>query len=500
MPNVIEAMWAGLVGVLSWPAFGYLLISILVGFWVGILPGLGGRATLAIMIPFTFGLQPIEAFCFLLAAHAVNSTTGDITSVLFGVPGEAVSAAVILDGHPMAKKGEAGRALGAVLFSSLIGAILGAIVLAVSVPFVRPFILNFTAAELFALIVLGLTFVGSLSGRFWRRGLLMAGFGLVLSMIGMDPHTSIPRYTFGLPYLWDGAPLIPVAIGLFAIPEIIDLAVSGSRVSEERVRISGGVLEGIFDTFRHWGLVLRCSMIGTFIGFIPGLGGGTAQWLAYAHSIHSGKTPAEREGFGKGDVRGVLGPGAANNSKEGGELIPTIAFGVPGSGSMAILLGAFMIIGVIPGPKMLSEHLHVTFAMVWIIVISNIITVIACLLFLKQLASLAYIRSSILIPVILFLIFIGAFGATNNFADIVVMVISGVAGYAMVLLRWPRPPLVLGLVLGNLAENYLYISLGAFGAWFLLRPLVIVILSVAVGVVVYSVMQRRNAFAIDEAD
>ena len=480
---MLETFWASLFSVLNWPAFGLLLLGTFIGFWIGLLPGIGVVTTLSILLPFTFGMNPINAMALLIAVHAVGATTGDITSILFGVPGEGSAAATILDGHPMAKKGEAGRALGAALGSSLVGGLIGAFVLALSVPVLRPFVLTFTAAELFALIVLGLVFIASLTGSLWTRGVLMAGLGLILSTVGLDPNSSIPRYTVGQPYLWEGISLAPVAIGLFAIPEIVDLAVRGTSIAAQDVRVTAGVLEGIKDTFRHWGVTFRCSLIGTFIGIIPGLGGSVAQWVAYGHAVQSSRDKSQ---FGKGDVRGVLGPGAANNSKEGGDIIPTVGFGVPGSGGMAIMLGAFLTLGLIPGPDMLTKNLDVVFSMVWTLVIANIIVVIACLTFLNKIAELTQIRGSIMIPCILFLAFMGAFSANNDLLDLVVMLLFGFTGYIAVSLDWPRPPLILGLILGRLAEKYLYISVGAFGLSFLLRPIVIVVFLLAAGAVVYS--------------
>ena len=480
---MLETFWASLFSVLNWPAFGLLLLGTFIGFWIGLLPGIGVVTTLSILLPFTFGMNPINAMALLIAVHAVGATTGDITSILFGVPGEGSAAATILDGHPMAKKGEAGRALGAALGSSLVGGLIGAFVLALSVPVLRPFVLTFTAAELFALIVLGLVFIASLTGSLWTRGVLMAGLGLILSTVGLDPNSSIPRYTVGQPYLWEGISLAPVAIGLFAIPEIVDLAVRGTSIAAQDVRVTAGVLEGIKDTFRHWGVTFRCSLIGTFIGIIPGLGGSVAQWVAYGHAVQSSRDKSQ---FGKGDVRGVLGPGAANNSKEGGDIIPTVGFGVPGSGGMAIMLGAFLTLGLIPGPDMLTKNLDVVFSMVWTLVIANIIVVIACLTFLNKIAELTQIRGSIMIPCILFLAFMGAFSANNDLLDLVVMLLFGFTGYIRCAVDWPRPPLILGLILGRLAEKYLYISVGAFGLSFLLRPIVIVVFLLAAGAVVYS--------------
>jgi TctA family transporter len=282
--------------------------------------------------------------------HSVAATTGDITSVLFGVPGEAISAATVVDGYPMAKKGEAGRALGAALMSSLLGALIGAVALALAVPIVRPLVLTFGSPELFMLSLVGISCITSLSGTTTRgqiKGFAMGLFGLLISTIGQERQSGSLRFDLGMMYLWDGLDFVPVLVGIFAIPEIIDLAVRGTSIAGDRPpeNLSSGVMEGVKDTFRHFWLVFRCSIIGVFVGIMPGAGGGVAQWMAYAHAVQSATDSKERGGFGKGDIRGVLGPGAANNSKEGGELIPTVAFGVPGSGAMAILLSGFLIMG-----------------------------------------------------------------------------------------------------------------------------------------------------------
>ena len=358
MIDYLDAFYSGLLNILpltdhGTDAFIALLLGVAIGFVVGILPGLGGAVTLALMLPFTFGMDPTQAFAFLLGANAVTATTGDITSVLFGVPGEGISAATIVDGHPMAKNGEAGRALGAALMSSLVGAIFGALMLAIAIPIIRPLVLLIASPEFFMLAILGITFVAALSGGNMFKGLTIGGFGLGLAMIGLDPIQGIPRYTLEpllgqkeSLFLWDGINFVAITVGLFAIPEIIDLGVKGTGIAERASDKLGGVTEGVKDTFRHWALVLRCSALGTYIGILPGLGGGPAQWMAYAHAVQSAE---DKSRFGKGAVEGVLGPGAANNSKEGGSLIPTIAFGIPGSLSMAVLLGAFIIQGLVPG-------------------------------------------------------------------------------------------------------------------------------------------------------
>jgi len=495
---VIDAFLEGLLLVLQWKAFAFMLIGVGLGFWVGLLPGLGGATTLALMLPFIYTMQPVEAFAFLLGMHSVTSTTGDITSVLFGVPGEGSTAATILDGHAMAKKGEAGRALGAALASSLVGAIVGAFALALAIPVVRPLVLTFGSPELFMLAVVGLAFIASLSasgGRGMLRGFLAGALGLLFATVGQDPQAGIARYTLDTLYLWGGLDLVPVLVGIFAIPEIIDLCVRGTSIAGKPPpgRLSQGALEGVKDTFRHFWLTIRCSLIGTFIGIMPGLGGSVAQWMAYGHATHSARDAEERKGFGAGDVRGVLGPGAANNSKEGGALIPTVAFGVPGSASMAILLGGFFLLGLVPGPDMLTTHLTVTFSMVWTIVLANVITVGACFLFLNRLAALTNVRAHLLIPVILVLVFIGSFTSNNHYGDLLVTLAFGAIGYLMVLGGWPRAPFVLGLVLGKIAENYLYISVARYEAAWLTRPVVLVLLGLAIAVVCFPLIQARRS-------
>ncbi len=495
---MIESALEGLVLVLQWKALAFMLLGIVLGFWVGLLPGLGGATTLALMLPFIYTMQPVEALAFLLGMHSVVATTGDITSVLFGVPGEATTAAIILDGHAMAKKGEAGRALGAALSSSLLGALIGALALALAIPIVRPLVLAFGSPELFMLAIVGLAFIASLSAQGVRgmvRGFLAGGLGLFLATVGQDPQAGVARFTLGTLYLWQGIDIVAVLVGLFAIPEILDLVVRGSSIAGDMpaAKISKGALEGVKDTFRHFWLAIRCSLIGTFIGITPGLGGSVAQWMAYGHATQSARTPEERKGFGAGDVRGVIGPGAACNSKEGGSLIPTIAFGVPGSTAMAILLGGFFLMGLVPGPDMLTKNLPITYSMVWTIVLANVITVAACFLFLNRLASLTNVRGHLLVPVILVMVFIGAYTANDQYGDLIVMLLCGTVGYLMVLAGWPRAPFVLGLVLGKIAENYLYISVARYNAAWLTRPIVLVLFAVAAVVICYPIVQARRA-------
>jgi TctA family transporter len=490
---MIEALVSGLWQVLAWPAFGYLLVGVTIGFFVGLLPGLGGLAALALMLPFAYTIKvPVEAFCFLLGMLAVVGTTGDITSILFGIPGEGSSAALVMDGYPMSQKGEAGRALGAAIASSVVGAIAGALALVVSIPIMRPLVLLFGSPELFVIAIMGIAFIGTLAGPSLFKGLLAGGIGLMLAAIGVDPQTGALRYTFGSAYLWDQLDIVPVVVGLFAIPEIVNLAVSGSSIAGKAPTKLSGVMEGVKDTFRHFWLVARCSLIGIYFGVLPVLGASVAQWISYGHAVQGLK---DKSRAGKGAIEGVLGPGAANNATRGGDLIPTVAFGIPGSGSMALLLGALVIVGLTPGPEMLKTHLDVTFAMVWVLILANVIVAAVCFLLLKQLAALTFVRGSLLIPFLLCFVFVGSFTANNSLNDLVVTLIFGVVGYFMVLWGWPRPPLILGLILGRIAENYLWISTQAYGAKWLLFPSVLSLIALTVVVIGYPILKERRGRA-----
>jgi TctA family transporter len=468
------------------------------GLALGAIPGLGGLVGLAILLPFTFDMDPYMAFAIMIGLIAVTSTSDTIPSVLFGVPGTSAAQATILDGHPMAKRGEAGRAFGAAYTASLIGGVFGALVLAISIPILRPIVLAFGSPEFFMMGILGISMVAVLSGNAPVKGLIAGGLGLAIGMIGMDPQTGIIRWAFGALYLWDGIPLVPVALGIFAIPEIVDLVIKGTRIADVPKEALKGVLVGIKDAFRHRFLLLRCAAVGVWVGFMPGLGASVVDWFAYGHAMQTEK--GARESFGKGDVRGVIAPESANNSKEGGALIPTIAFGVPGSASMALLLGAMTIQGLTPGSAMLTKHLDVTYTMIWSLAIANIFGAGICLLFTNTLAKIALVRIHLLAPLVIAVVFLASFQASAHYGDLWSLLFFSLVGWFMKRFGWPRPPVILGLVLSKLIENYLYISVSRYGAAWLLRPIVIVIMLLTIASLVYGFrMTRRSTEATKRA-
>jgi len=479
--EVFDALILGLISVLAWPAIGFMVLGVVIGMWLGAVPGLGGILGLILLLPFTFDMEPVNAFALLLGLFAVTSTSDTIASVMLGIPGTAASQATILDGYPLAQKGQAARAFGAAFTVSAFGGVFGATVLAISLPLITPIITAFKSGEIFMLAILGLAMVGSLSGGSITKGVAAALLGLLISTIGSAQTVAIYRYTFDQDYLLDGLPIVPVVLGLFAIPELMELAtrnVNISRIPKEQ-QDGGGMLDGIKDACKHWWLATRCATIGTYIGILPGLGAAIVDWVAYGHAVQSAKDKSQ---FGKGDIRGVIAPEAANNAIKGGALIPTIAFGIPGSLGMAILLGALLLVGLLPGPDMLTTDLPITFSMVWTIVIANILAAVVLMFLAKYVAKVAFISGHLIVPGVILFIFMGAWlaGGTDLGAWIACLVF-GVIGYLMKVTGWARPPLVLGLILGGISENRFMLATDAAGSYaWLGRPIVLVIMALIV--------------------
>jgi len=501
---MLDAAVAGLIAAVQWPAIGYLFLGIALGIYFGAVPGLSGLTGMAILLPFTFGMDPVSAFSFLLGMYAVTTTSDSITAILIGVPPGAAAQATVLDGYPMAKRGEAARAFGAAFTCSAIGGVLGGLFMGLSIPIVQPLVLSFAKPEFFMLGLLGLTMVGSLSGRSVLKGVTVAGLGLLLSQIGYAEQMAIPRYWLNTTYLLDGLPLVPVVLGLFSLPELVSLAVSNRSISNiPREQITGGIWQGVKDCFVHWWLLLRSSVIGIYIGILPALGPTIADWVAYGHAVQSAKDKSQ---FGKGDVRGVIAPEAANNSVKGGDLVPTVAFGIPGSASMAILLGAFLIQGLTPGPEMLTTKLPITFSMMWTLIFANIIGALLLMAWTNQLQKIIFIPAALVLPGITFFVLIGAWTAGNNIGDWITLLIFGAIGLVMKKAGWPRAPLILGFILGRIMENSLHISIAAYGMSWVFRPICIAIAIAIVITLFYAVRSHmrlrrdENALNITDAD
>jgi TctA family transporter len=458
----------------------YLAAGCVMGLVLGIVPGIGGLAGTAMLLPFTFNMDPYTAFALLLGLGSTTATGDPIPAILFGVPGGAASAATVLDGFPMAKKGEAGRALSAAYMSSLMGGVFGAFLMAISIPILRPVMLFLGSPELLAFSVLGISMVAVLSGNAPLRGLTAGCIGIMIAMIGTDPQSGTLRWTFNSLYLWDGLPLTPLLLGIFALPELCDLLIARTAIATDTSvsNIYKGQWQGVKDCFQNWWLILRCSWIGGGIGSIPGISASVVDWLAYGHALKTEKGASKT--FGKGDVRGVIASESSNNAKEGGALVPTVAFGVPGSATMAILLGAFLIHGLVPGPDMLTKNLDITYAMVWSVALANILGAGMCYAFSPQFAKLSILRFSLILPAVLGIVYIGAFEATRQWGDLYSLLIFGLLGWTMKQFKWPRPPLILGVVLGDTIERYLFISVERYGISWFARPVVAILFIIAI--------------------
>ncbi|MCC2098792.1 MAG: tripartite tricarboxylate transporter permease [Hyphomicrobiales bacterium] len=487
----MDAFLEGLRLVVQWPAIGMLFLGVAIGLYLGAVPGLGGMVGFAMLMPFTFGMDPVVAFALLLGMYAVTTTSDTLTAVLLGVPGTGAAAATVVDGYPMSQRGEAMRALGAAYTGSAIGGVFGALTLAVSLPVIAPLIVNFAPPEFFMLGVLGLMYVGALSGRSISKGLVAALFGLLIATVGYSTQGGIARYSFEVNYLLDGFAVIPIALGLFAIPEIVELACRGLPIARhgENVSTKGQMLQGIRDAFTHRWLVLRSSMIGAYIGMLPGIGAAIADWVAYGHAVQTAKDKSQ---FGKGDIRGVIAPETANNSVKGSDLVPTIAFGIPGSAAMSILLGAFLIHGLRPGPDMLTTKLSFTYSMVWTLVIANVTGAIMLMLWSRQISKVVFLRANLIIPAIILFSFMGSWMNKSQIGDWITLLGFGVIGIWFKRAGWPRPPVILGFVLGPIMETNLDITLQAIGWGFVTRPLVIAMIVILAISFAYELRRQKQ--------
>jgi len=461
--------------------FGIVCFGIVLGLVIGILPGIGGLGGMALLIPFTHAMDAHTALAFLIGMWAVTATSDTVPAILFGVPGAIGSAATVLDGHPMAKRGEAGRAFGASFTSSIFGGLFGAILLALAIPILRPFMLAVGTPELLAVCVLGLTLVASVSQGAVLKGLVVAVVGVLVAAIGDEAQSGQARWTFEDlfdTYLSDGVPIECIALGLFAVPELIDMAIVRANMGSVQ-RLHGlfhEQMRGVRDVMQNWKLVVNSSTIGVVLGSVPGMGAAVIDWIAYGSAARLLKGATET--FGKGDVRGLIAAESANNAREGGALIPTLAFGVPGAPSMALLLSAFLAHGIAPGPRMLDAQLDLTYTIIWTLALANVVGAGICFLSANPLARIATLRSGILIPTVFAVCFVGAFQGTKSYGDLVMLVVFGITGWFMKRHGWARAPLILGFVLGKLIEKYLFISLQRYEFQWLERPGVIAIFTV----------------------
>ena len=484
---------------------GYLVLGVVMGLCIGVFPGLGGIAGLSLLLPFMFGMDPVLGLALMIGMVAVVPTSDTFASVLMGIPGSSASQATVLDGFPMAKRGEAARALSAAFSSSLFGGLVGAAFLTIFILIARPIVLEFRTPELLMITIFGLSMVGILAGRVALKGIAAAGLGMKIGTIGEgDSAGELRMATYDMPYLVDGLKLVIVGLGIFAIPEIVAL-LRQDRAIADRKPLGGGWLVGVRDWFANIWLSVRCSIIGVIVGVIPGLGGSVVDWIAYGHSV---QTTKDKSKFGSGEIRGVIGPESSNNAKEGGGLVPTLLFGIPGSGSMAIFIGAIALLGsgnIEVGPSMLKNNLDITYAIVWLLALANVVGTLICIAASGGIARLTTIPFALLAPFLFMIISFAAFQSGQNLMDLVALFAIGFLGIMMRRFDWSRPAFLIGFVLSNPAETYanqaVQIAQSRFrksfedGIDYIFSPIVIILIVITLLSVVIGLRQAKTIMA-----
>jgi putative tricarboxylic transport membrane protein len=463
----------------------YLVLGNITGLIFGVLPGLGGAAALAILLPLTYGMDPMVAMFFLAAIMGAIPFGGSISAILLNTPGTAVNAATCLDGHPMARKGEAKKALEIAATASGLGALFGVFVLILVLPAVRKIILLFGPPELFVLFLFGLATVAIASKGSFIRGLIAGGAGVLLSLVGYSSISGDLRFTLGSEYLWDGFSLIPVIVGIFAVSELINYALRGGTIAHGEASISGKSFEGVKEVFSQKRNLLRSSFIGTVIGIIPGIGGAAANFIAYIEAKRRSKHP---ESFGHGNPEGVVATESANNAKDGGALLPTLGLGIPGSVQMAVLLGALVLHGLTPGPLLIKDHLDIVLALIFGLVFSSLLASTFGLLTAQSLAKITRINVYYIVPVVLSFCFVGAYSLRENIWDVPVTIVFGFLGYGMVRYGYSKICFVIGFILGGYVERSFHQSLmmsyGSFKIFFE-RPIALFLLVLFLSVFIF---------------
>ena len=474
-PNVLIMIFAGALG----------------GITLGALPGLTATMGVALLVPFTFGLEMDASIGMLLGIYAGAMYGGSISAILVRTPGTPAAAATLLDGYPLGQRGQGSRALSMSLMSSFIGGLIGCVIMTFLSPQISTFALKFSTVEYFALAIFGLSIIVSISGQSVIKGIIAGLFGLLLCTIGSDPISGFPRFIFGRMDLYEGPPFIPTLIGLFAVSEIfagVEKIVTATKIKEKVTQI----LPSLADFKRCLPTICKGGIIGTFIGAIPGAGGDIAAFVSYGEAKRSSKTP---EKFGKGMIEGVAAAESANNGCTGGAMIPLLSLGVPGDSVTAILLGAFIIHGLQPGPLLYKDHIDVVYQVFAAMLVANIAMFIIGALGVRFFARIISIDKTILLPVILILSLVGSYSMRNNFFDVYLTIGFGVIGYFLQRYGFPLSPILLALILGPMAESNLrrtlVISSGEFSIIFT-KPIAVTLLILAVLSLILSYLNQRK--------
>lgn len=467
MDNAIAALL-----VLFEPArLGALFAGMFAGMVFGLLPGLGGVAAVSIVLPFVFLMDNYSGLAMLLGVISVIYTADTITSVLVGAPGSPASAPTAIEGHALAKQGKAATAMGVGFLASVVGGLMGALTLAFAIPVAGPIVLALGTPELFMFALIGLYFASSMVGKDLAVGVLAGCLGILIGVVGAAPAAANFRFTFGQAYLLDGLSLTVVALGLFAIAEVIGMLATGGGISSAN-QVLGNWGDGFRETWRHRWLILRSSLIGVVGGFVPAVGANASTWVAYGHAMRSAK---DRSRFGHGDIRGIASSEGANNATIISDLVPTLLFSVPGGPAAAVFLGALFSFGFYPGPRMVSEQPVLMYVIVWSVALASVVGAAICFAITPAIARITRIRFALIAAPLLLVIVAGAFQATQSFGDIGVLLLLGVVGWLMKQAQWPRAPVLVGFVLATPMEQYFWLTTQIHGWAWLARPGVMIL-------------------------
>lgn len=449
---IFQAWMSGFASLFVFQDIMYLFLGMAFGMFFGLVPGLGGTTGLTLVIPLTFGMDTSTAIAFSAGVMGGVPMGSSISAILINAPGSAPNAATCLDGFPLAQQGRGGFAIGAAASSNSLGGIFGTVFLLAIIPLARLIVLSFGPPQFFLMCIIGLVIVSLTSGGRLIEGLMIGFFGLMVSTVGYDAVTGDIRYAFHIPYLWNGVPLVPALIGLFPITQMIRLFVNGGSIAETQNRFRmAETLEGVFSSFKHWKVVLSGSLVGTIVGSVPGVGGVVAAFASY--SIVS-QTAKDKATFGKGNIKGVIAPEAAINAKDCSTLVPTLAFGIPGSAEMAVFLAILILHGVDPGPLLLIQHQNLLYELVWALVGACVFASISGILLAKFLARVTIIRANVLVPLVISISIIGSWAVNQTIGNIVITLIFAAIGYLISIIDYPRLPIVISLILGGEIERY----------------------------------------------
>lgn len=485
-------MIEGLSAALTFGNLGLVLLGTFIGIIVGALPGLGPTLGVSILIPFTYGMTSTTALILMGGIYVGAVYGGSITSILIGIPGTPNSTATVLDGFPMAQQGKALQALGASTAASAFGGTVSALCLMFFTPLFSRVVLKFGVAEQFVLSLFGLSVIAISSKEQFFKGLLAGFFGLAIATIGYDPITGLDRFTFGNMWLADGIPFMSAVIGLFGVAQTLSLAEEAKNIAGG-TKVTGSIWEGIKAIVKHPVATLQATAMGLFFGAVPGVGGGPANLIAYT-SISSGAK--DRETFGKGNVKGVIAAEASNNATVGTALIPTLAFGIPGSTVCAIVMGLLTMHGIDVGPRLFTKMPVTLYTFFWGFLFANIALMIVAIPLMRIFAKMTVLPYQILVPNVLVLCVLGSYSLRGFYVDVIITLIFGVLGYFLKKAKFPMVGVVLGLVLGKMTESNLSRSLLIFKGWKFLytRPIVLTILILTAIVMIIPYIDFKKIF------